>query len=574
MLKNHRILALDMGTSAIKMAEFVSSSDGSIELVRFGVGSLGLSPGDDEDRGRYVTVSLRELMREREIRPGPCLVTVSGHQVFSRFVKLPPVETGKIAQIVACEAQQNVPFPIDEVVWDYQLIGVNENDLDVMIAAIKGDIIEQITAAVEEAGCRTELVDVAPMALYNAARFNGSYEQGCTLLVDMGARSTDLVFLEEGRVFIRSIPLAGNTITQNLAKELNVSFEEAEDLKIEHGWLSPGAAYEEPEGDTKNRAAKVVRNVMTRMHAELNRSVNFYRGQQGGGQPQQLLLAGGTSLIRGTDAFFREKLKIPVDPFNPFANVAVSPAVDAEEIAQHVGLLAGVVGLGLRGILTCPIEINLSPPQVQAARKRREGRPIWIMSGVGGVLALMVWCGYYTKMAELAGERFQVVRQNVQRLESVQRTLAATQNELAQVLEQIDLLQSYGPKRERWNRILTEIRASLPEGMWLESIEPVVDGGPPPGPRTPTPVRGRGRGPRSAPVRESEPSDASISVIEVAGHGYLDRIERWDTVRAFRDALQASPLFSDASQLTSQPPPGDVLLNFEMRLVLEEPIPL
>ncbi|MCB1101394.1 MAG: pilus assembly protein PilM, partial [Kiritimatiellae bacterium] len=172
MAKGQRILALDVGASTVKIAEFTSLKAGTIELTNFGVSSLGLDPAHEGDRLVHITATVKELMQECGIKPGPALISVSGQSVFSRFVKLPPVDKDKVYQIILYEAQQNVPFPINEVVWDYQLIGGAEGDIDVMLAAIKADIIVGLSDAVEQAGLITDLVDVAPMALYNCFRYS------------------------------------------------------------------------------------------------------------------------------------------------------------------------------------------------------------------------------------------------------------------------------------------------------------------------------------------------------------------------------------------------------------------
>jgi type IV pilus assembly protein PilM len=203
-----RILALDIGASSIKLGEFVTLKSGGLELVGFGVSPLHVDPQSDTDRIPQLISTIKELMHDRGIKSGPVTLCVSGQSVFSRFVKLPPVDKEKVYQIILYEAQQNVPFPMNEVVWDYQLIGRGEGELDVMLAAIKSDIIVQLTDAVEEAGLQTDLVDVSPMALYNAVRYNYSDRAECTLVIDIGARSTDLIFLEQSRVFIRSVPVA------------------------------------------------------------------------------------------------------------------------------------------------------------------------------------------------------------------------------------------------------------------------------------------------------------------------------------------------------------------------------
>jgi Tfp pilus assembly PilM family ATPase len=115
---------------------------------------MGVDQQGEGDRIPHIVTTLKDLMHERSIKPGLALITVAGQSVFSRFVRLPPVDKDKVYQIILYEAQQNVPFPIDEVVWDYQLIGRGEGELDVMLAAIKAEIIVGLTDAVEQAGHR------------------------------------------------------------------------------------------------------------------------------------------------------------------------------------------------------------------------------------------------------------------------------------------------------------------------------------------------------------------------------------------------------------------------------------
>ena len=141
-----------------------------------------------------IPVALREMMTELQIKRGRINYAVFGQSVFARFVKLPSVDEEKIERIISFEAQQNVPFPIDEVVWDYQLIGGGGGEpIQVVLVAIKVDLLNEINSAVEETGLRTSIVDVAPMALYNAFRYSYSDLSGCSLLVDIGARTTNLL---------------------------------------------------------------------------------------------------------------------------------------------------------------------------------------------------------------------------------------------------------------------------------------------------------------------------------------------------------------------------------------------
>src|SRR5205814_3764696 len=171
-----------------------------------------------------------------------------GFHVFAKVVKLPPVDTSKVTQIIQYEAQQNVPFPLEEVVWDYQILGTAPTgELEVLLVAIKADVVDGLFRTAEAANLRVQLVDVSPAALCNAFRFNYGDLDGCTMLLDIGAKTSNLLFFEKGKVYSRGINIGANSITQDFVAEAKMPFAKAEQLKIAEGFVSLGGAYEEPE---------------------------------------------------------------------------------------------------------------------------------------------------------------------------------------------------------------------------------------------------------------------------------------------------------------------------------------
>ncbi|HMP75899.1 MAG TPA: type IV pilus assembly protein PilM [Kiritimatiellia bacterium] len=552
-----RILALDIGASSIKLGEFTTLKDGSLELLKFGVAPLLVDPQTDQDRIPHVISTIKEIMQERGIKPGPVLLSVSGQSVFSRFVKLPPVDKEKVYQIILYEAQQNVPFPIQEVVWDYQLIGRGEGELDVMLAAIKADIIVQLTDAVDQAGLQADLVDVAPMALYNAVRFNYSDAAGCTLVIDIGARSTDLIFLEEGRVFIRSVPVAGNAITQQIMREFDLGFEDAEEMKRAHAFVAFGGAYEEPKSEVADKVSKIVRNVMTRMHAEIDRSIKFYRSQQNGQAPSLVLLTGGTSVIPYTDSFLKDKLKVDVDYLNPFINVPVSSTIDAEEIGRHAHQLPQLVGLALRKAHACPIEINLLPPKVVQEKTFRRKQPLLIGAAFALVLVLVVWALYYKRMTGLVQDQLSDVNTRVQQLEQVAGPLRAAEARITALQERIAGVDAVVAQRTVWLNLLAALQAALPPDLFLVNVQPV---------RVPAQDPNQPVAPDAAPP-------GTLVGLEIEGVGYLDKITSATPIRDFRDRLRAAELFDPATEITWLPTPASdqYVRQFKIVVKLKEP---
>ena len=161
------------------------------------------------------------------------------------------------------------------------------------------------------------------MALSNAFRYNYSDLNGCSLLIDIGARTTNLVFVEDKRVFSRSIPVGGSTISSSISKEFKEEITVGEKLKLEKGLVGLGGNYAEPDDPTEARISKIVRGTMTRLHAEVARSVSFYRQNQSGGAPVRAYLSGGTVGLPYMVEFFSEKLLMPVELFNSLRNVTV-----------------------------------------------------------------------------------------------------------------------------------------------------------------------------------------------------------------------------------------------------------
>ena len=313
MLNSKSFLAVDFGAGSLKMAEFEIGESGGLRLKHYAIKPLGLEGSQEAGRDAVIKKALGELLSEKGVKHKGVNACAPGFNVFSKFVKLPPVDKSKVAQIIQYEAQQNVPFPLEEVVWDYQILEVTGGgELEVLLVAIKSDVVEGLFRVAESAGLQLQLCDVSPAALCNAFRYNYGDMEDCTMLLDIGAKTSNLLFFEKGKVFSRSINLGANSITQEFATEMKLKFDEAEKIKIAEGFVSLGGAYEEPENQHQAAISKIARQFMTRLHIQVNQTMQFYRGQQGGQAPQRLLLSGGASIMPYTAQFFAEKLNVPV----------------------------------------------------------------------------------------------------------------------------------------------------------------------------------------------------------------------------------------------------------------------
>ncbi|MEM6822878.1 MAG: pilus assembly protein PilM, partial [Verrucomicrobiota bacterium] len=303
-----KVVAVDFGSSTLKFGLFQVDPVNGLSLLDYEVRDLGIDPSKDENRLAVVLQALQDVVNRRSLANTPAICSISGQFAFTRFVKLPPVSADQVDQMIGFEAQQNVPFPIDEVVWDYQLLAGKSNEYEALIVAIKDDLIEQSAAAVNASKLALSLVDVSPLALTNAYFYGYMNSPGCTLLIDIGAKCSNLIFIEGSKVFARVIPIGGHMVTQNISNEFQEPYKSAELLKHGKGFVGLGGAYADPDDAAAARISKIARSVYSRLHAEVTRSISFYRNQQGGSPPTRLLLAGGSAKMSYSDLFFKEKL--------------------------------------------------------------------------------------------------------------------------------------------------------------------------------------------------------------------------------------------------------------------------
>lgn len=383
-----KFLTLNIGAASIQLAEYEAGSGGALTLLNYGTADLA-APIDAGNADTILSPAIMQIVREKGIKPGKVALSVSGQMAFPRPCAIAAAGGGdKFEQMVRYEVEQNIPFPLDEMVCDHQVLGDTENgDKAVLIVAAKIDQIEAITSAVTAAGFSPEIVDVAPVALVNALRTLKGDDGSSVIILDIGAKTTSLIIAEGEKLYLRAIPVAGNTITKDIAQHLGCTLEEAENYKRQSAYVSLGGVTED-EDPTLDSISKICRKDMTRLNAEISRSVNFFRSQQNGGAPSKLYITGGSALLPQTAEFFADSLGIEVEFFNPFENISVGPRVDAQSLETAAAFLGATAGLAIHAAGNAPISINLLPPSILAERAEVKRIPVLAVAGVALVAAL------------------------------------------------------------------------------------------------------------------------------------------------------------------------------------------
>lgn len=473
MADNQTTVAINIGSQRIGMAVFETSKNGSLILKAYDTETIVADPAMDASKISQTRVAVADLANRLKVGKTKARYAISGQSVFTRFVKLPPLQDDNIEQLVTFEAQQHVPFPLAEVVWDYELIeGADEKE--VVIVAIKSDSLDEINVAVNDSGLGTAEVDVAPMALYNAFRATYGNPEEPILLIDIGAKTSNLLYIEGRRFFTRSIAIGGGAVTASIAKEYGISYMDAEHQKIGNGLVALGGGHTEQMDESVAALAMVIRNALTRLPAEISRTTNYYRSQHGGSAPRRVLLAGGGANLPYTLEFFQEKLNLPVEYFNPVRNVTIGKGVDAAVVQREGHLMGELVGLGLRGVGKSAINIDLVPAAVEESRAADRRKPFLIGAAavlLGGVAA---WAAFQNVAASKAAEEA--------------RTKEETRDSLAPLVTSIDgLLKKEDDIRQIatgftdaeashafWMDLIAEVRGAFASDVvWITDLEPL-----------------------------------------------------------------------------------------------------
>ena len=457
-----RILTLNIGATRLALAEFEVRPGRGPALLRYTFGELPEGAAESPDTFSVeLEQALRGMMTASGIHPGRIYVALSGQMAFPRFVKVLAEGDDKMREQIQFEVEQNVPFPLSEAIWDDALVGQPDaGEQHVMIVAARSDLVKAVAKGLLNAGCEPELVDVAPVALYNAVRFNYPEDEGCTLVVDIGARCTNLVFVEQERIFYRTIPVAGHTITAEIAKQFGLSMEDAETFKCTQGLVAQGGAFAVDDPDV-DRLSKVIRNVMTRLNAEVSRSIAFYRSQQEGSAPVRVLLSGASSQLPYMQNFFEEKLQVEVDFLNPFQTVGYPTDVDAEQFGSDAFSLPVLVGLALRRGLTCPVEISLVSPEIIARKAFRKRIPFFAISAAGLIVFMGIWLAYVGMLGRIYENQSSKVSDQLSEYNDLKSKYEDADEKATEAKELADAYGTLLASRDTWRDIVRAVDDSV-----------------------------------------------------------------------------------------------------------------
>lgn len=338
------IIGLDIGSSCIKAVQLKDTRSG-YELELFDI--LPISPeliveGSIIDSIR-LTEALRELVKKAKIKTKDAAISVSGHSaVIVKRISLPDMTEEELGESIKFEAEQYIPFDIEDVNIDFQILGPREEpgQMDVILVAVKKEIVNDYVNVVNEAGFNTVIVDVDAFALENMYGINYEIEANTNVaLINIGASTINMNILRGGvSAFTRDSSIGSNIHTEALQREFNISYEEAERLK----------KGEPHERITPEEAHPVIMKASEEIISEINRSIGFFRGGSPGADIKEVILSGGCALIRGFPELLSERIGIEVRKAEPFRNIKIPKKFDMLGLEEVAPILSVAVGIAIR----------------------------------------------------------------------------------------------------------------------------------------------------------------------------------------------------------------------------------
>jgi len=534
-----KTLVLDLGMQSLRIAEFVLADSGKVQILRGARRELMLDPSLDTSRPDQIKLALHDILKGWKLHRSDVVCVLPAHTVFTRVVPLevPGGSAGQVDAVVKFEAHQNIPFPLEEVVWDYVVMGETPSgSVNVAFVAVKTDLLESLCHAVSSTGLTITSVLVSPLALYDAFLYSSpDLASTTTLLLDIGSRTSNMVISAEGAFFSRSIPSGGLAVTSAIAKDIHAELDEAEQLKVTRGSVALGAGYEQPHDPVEANIARISRQTLLKTQADISRSLSYYKTNLGGGEPTTILVTGGMASMPYLAEFFTEKLQKETTFFNPLEGIDVAAEARSflESNPNNCGELVG----GALTLTSAPhTKINLLPPSVSKKRAFSKRFPYLVAGVVFFLASLGAWYGFAVQASSVTRTATTTIDAQITKETSISNQMQSIASKEATVNQTSETLLSVISVREAYPRILTELSAKVPERyLWITEIQPTGD----------IPQRG-------VPTKVS---DGTVKAILIKGL-YLDNPRQASVIDDFVTALQSSDVFAvedkDKSKVITQ----------------------
>jgi type IV pilus assembly protein PilM len=491
MAKSNAVWGIDIGQCAIKALRCTPGEGGSVVADKYDyIEYPKILSHPDAEPDEMIREALEQFLSRNEVRGDAVAISVPGQAGLSRFFKPPPVEAKTLPDIVKYEVKQQIPFPIEDVIWDWQQLGgsiVDGRTIDAEIGlfAMKRDAVYRALKPFDDAEIDVDLVQLSPLAIFNVVTHDILDEIPDPMDIDpenppesivvmsMGTDTTDLIVTNGMRLWLRNIPIGGNHFTKQLSRELKLTQAKAEHLKRN------AAKAEDPKA-----VFKAMRPVFSDLVNEVQRSLTFFQSMDKTASISRIVLLGNAAKLPGLRTFLNKQLEIDIAKVDGFQKLTGNEVIGQKSFASNVLSLAPCYGLCLQGLRKAHLKTDLLPQEIKTERIIEAKKP-WVLASVGAIMLGLVmgfffrenaWWGVHKKY-EKDGKTWAAAIAEVDAQKSKSTTLVGNDLELKTKLDQLNSLNaeltSASEDKGTWIEILKAISEALPVDERLKDVQAV-----------------------------------------------------------------------------------------------------
>ena len=491
MAKSNAVWGIDIGQCALKALRCTLDADGStIVADKYDVVEYPkILSATDADPEELVAEAIQTFLSRNEVAGDKVAVSVAGQAGLSRFFKPPPVEVSTLPDIVKYEVKAQIPFAIEDVIWDWQQMGGNvvdgrTVDAEIGLFAMKRDAVFTALRPFDDAEIDVDFVQLSPISIFNVVchdligelpnpdEFDPENPPPSTVVMSIGTDTTDLIVTNGVRMWLRNIPIGGNHFTKQLSREMKLTQAKAEHLKRN------ARASENPKA-----IFKAMRPVFTDFVNEVQRSLNFFQSNEKAAELSQILLLGNAAKLPGLRQYLAKQLEIEIGKVTGFEKLAGSDVTSQKSFQNNLLSFASCYGLCLQGLEKAQLKTNLLPREIKVKRIIEAKKP-WVLTAVCSVMAGLAlgflfttssWYKTVDDFEDSEGKKWTTAFNKVKTTDGISRQFITNDIKQKETLDQLNALSkeltSASEQKASWLELQIALSEAFPKDSRIEELK-------------------------------------------------------------------------------------------------------
>ena len=483
MAENRAVWGIDIGQAGLKAVRLkYAEQAGQALAVAFDyIPHPKILSQPDAIPKDLIRQALTTFLERNDVAGDAIAISLPGHSALARFIELPPVESTKVADVVKYEARQQIPFALEDVIWDFQTLGGGMEESGFMLGAevglfaMKKEQVYEAMKPFDEAKVEIDLIQIAPLGMYNFLCYDKLGMRlddddfvppdDYTIMLDMGADNTTLLVTNGEKIWIRNVPLGGNHFTRALTKEMKLTFAKAEHLKCN--------ATKSPDPRAVFQALRPVFNDYVN---EIQRSIGYFSSVNRDAKIGRVVGVGNGFKLAGLQKFLQQNLQYDVERVEAFDAVIGDTVLNAPVFQENIMSFVVPYGLALQALQITKIHTTLLPPEIATARKIRRKKP-WAVTTAASLLAglSISVAAYANAYNQVHTEEYDKAKSTVEahnsKISSAKSTYEGVKSEHAKLVTDGEYLFAFNDSRELWIEVFRGVNEALPRPIGLERDE-------------------------------------------------------------------------------------------------------